>query len=101
MGAASSPAAGWLGKKKNKNKKASPAPSAIYFCIKLQFGRDSQFSTIYTDIIVINNPQTCHTLVSRVFDWSALGSQLLMIRESGNSSLGPRDLQSHGSNYVA
>lgn len=63
--------------------RASPAPSAIYFCIKLQFGPDSQFSTIYTDIIVINNAQTCHTLVLCVFDWSALGSRHLMIQESG------------------
>lgn len=61
--------------------------AAIYFCIKLQFGQRAlwaagqlhSFSTIYTDIIMINNAQTCHTLVSCVFDWSALGARLVMI----------------------
>jgi len=40
------------------------------------------FSTIYTDIIMINNAQTCHMLVSCVFDWSALGARLVMIAKS-------------------
>lgn len=42
------------------------------------------FPTIYTDIMMINNAQTCHMLVSCVFDWSALGARLVMIAKSAD-----------------
>lgn len=75
----------------------SSADTAIYFCIKLQFGqrwrwrrgwegdRGEGFPTIYTDIMMINNAQTCHMLVSCVFDWSALGARLVMISKSAKT----------------
>lgn len=76
----------------------SSADTAIYFCIKLQFGQrwrrgpgweaarlGQSFPTIYTDIMMINNAQTCHMLVSCVFDWSALGARLVMIAKSAET----------------
>lgn len=44
-----------------------------------------RFPTIYTDIMMINNAQTCHMLVSCVFDWSALGARLVMIAKSAKT----------------
>lgn len=51
--------------------------------LELELGQS--FPTIYTDIMMINNAQTCHMLVSCVFDWSALGARLVMIAKSAQT----------------
>lgn len=71
--------------KKSQLQAKSSARLQVQFIFALNCNlcrRLAVFSTIYTDIIMINNAQTCHMLVSCVFDWSALGSRAF--NESGS-----------------